>query len=303
MIKIGVIGIGEMGKNHVRVYSELKGVKLIGVADIDETKGMEISKKYSCKYFKDYKELLKEVDAVSVVVPTFLHKEVALDAANAGVNMLVEKPIADNIENAKKIVEACKKNRVKLMIGHIERFNPIIPAIKKNIKDKKVFSIEITRVGPFPQRVKDVGVIVDIGVHDIDLVKYLTDSDFKEIHSLTTSTNNTQHEDIGILSFRMKNGALAQITTNWLTPFKVREIEISTNENFLRGSFLDQTLFEYSKYKEDGSYVTKQIPVKIEEPLKLELESFIESLNNNTEPKVSGKDGLKALEIALKCCK
>jgi len=101
----------------------------------------------------------------------------------------------------------------------------------------------------------------------------------------------------------MKNGALAQITTNWLTPFKVREIEISTNENFLRGSFLDQTLFEYSKYKEDGSYVTKQIPVKIEEPLKLELESFIESLNNNTEPKVSGKDGLKALEIALKCCK
>ena len=301
MVKVGVIGLGAMGRNHVRVYSELPDVELAGIADIDLDLARSLAKKYHTKPFSDYKELLQEnLDAVSIVVPTSLHREIALAAADAGVNMLIEKPIADSVSAASSIIEAASKSQLKLMIGHIERFNPVVPVIKKEIEGTEISLIEITRIGPFPPRIKDVGVVIDSATHDIDLLRYITGSEFKKIHSLT-SRNLSSHEDAAILLFQMENGILGRITVSWLTPFKVREINISTKEKFIKASLIDKKVVTYSKYKENESYLVKELSVPFGEPLKLELGAFIDSIKNGTQSPISGEEGLKTLEVATKC--
>lgn len=301
LLRVGVIGVGAMGRNHARVYSELSDAKLIGIADIDEKLAAPVAQSYECKAYANYEDLLNEkLDAVSIAMPTLLHKRAALAAIEKGINILVEKPIADTIENATKIIEAAKRNGVKLMVGHIERFNPIVAAIKESIADLQVVSIDITRVGPLPPRIKDVGVIVDLAIHDIDLTRYLANSEFKRVYGLT-SKSIFEHEDTAILSFEMENGILAHITVNWLTPFKVREINVATTENFIKGWFMEQKVYEYSKYQEDSSYVVKELNVPRAEPLKLELKKFIECIEKDEEPPITGQDGLRALEIAMLC--
>lgn len=301
MIRVGVIGVGSMGKHHARVYSQIKGVELVGVADLNKEGRDAIAKQCHTTAFADYKELIKQdLDALSITVPTLLHEKIAVEAAEDGKDILVEKPLADTVKNAKKIIEVCKKNEVKLMVGHIERFNPIVPAIKQSIKDEAIASIDITRVGPFPPRIKEVGVITDLAVHDIDLIRYLTGSEFKTVYGLS-SKNISKCEDTAILSFEMENGALAHITTNWLTPFKIREINISTKNKFVEGLFIEQKVKEYSNYTEDNTYLVKELPVPYGEPLVLELTAFVESIKHNREPAITGQDGLKALEIAQKC--
>lgn len=301
MFKVGVIGLGAMGKNHARVYSELPEVKLAGVADVDYELAHSLAKKYHTIPFSNHKELLKQgLDAVSIAVPTSLHREVALDAAHSGVNMLIEKPIADAVESAREIIKAAEQNDLKLMVGHIERFNPVVPIIKKEVEGSEVSLIEITRIGPFPPRIKDVGVVIDLATHDIDLIRYLTGSEFKQVYSLT-STNVAQYEDVAILLFEMANGVLARVTVNWLTPFKVREVNIATKQKFIRASLVDQKVTEYSKYKENDSYLVRELNVPYGEPLKLELQAFINSVRDDTKPPISGEDGLNALEVAIQC--
>ncbi len=301
MLRVGVIGLGAMGKNHVRVYSELPDVEVVGIADVDYELAQSLAETYHTAPFADYQELLKQgLDAVSIVVPTSLHREIAVAAAQSGLNMLVEKPIADTINSTREIIKAAEENKVKLMVGHIERFNPAVTVLKKEIQNAKVSLVEITRIGPFPPRVKDVGVVVDLATHDIDLITHLAGSEFKKIYSLT-SRSLAQHEDTAILLFEMENGALARVTVNWLTPFKVREINIATKEKFIKASLIDQKVSEYSKYKEDDSYLVKELNVPFGEPLKLELQAFIESIESNTESPISGEDGLRAVEVAIRC--
>lgn len=301
MPKVGVIGLGAMGKNHARVYAELRDVELVGVADSDPQLAEDIASKYNVLAFSDYKQLLKRgLDAVSIAVPTSIHRQVALDAAQARASILLEKPIADTVSNAEDIIEAARKNNVKLMIGHVERFNPIVPVIKQELGDADIILIEITRIGPFPPRIKDVGVIIDLAVHDIDLISYLTGSEFDRVYSLI-SRNVSQNEDTAILMFEMANGVLARVTVNWLTPFKVREINISTQDKFIKGLFMDQKVFEYSKFEEYDSYVVRELPVPFGEPLKFEIEAFVDAVRNDTKPLISGQDGLKALEMAIRC--
>jgi len=301
-MRVGVIGVGVMGNHHARVYSELPGAELIGVADADARLVSATARTYNTKAFTDYKELLKQhLDAVTIAVPTSLHKKVSIDAAEAGVNILVEKPLADTVENANEIINAADQNGVKLMVGHIERFNPIVPVLKKNIRDSQVISIGITRVGPFPPRIKDVGIVIDLATHDIDLIRYLTDSEFKRVYPLTSKKVSGQ-EDSAILCFEMESGVLAYSIVNWLTPFKVREINIATEGKLIKGWFQEQKVIEYMQYKkEDGSYVAKELAVPFAEPLKAELEAFLKSVTNNEDPPVTGHDGLAALKIAVMC--
>ncbi len=257
-LRVGVIGVGSMGKNHARIYSDMRETELIGVADSSATNLKEIAEKFSAKGYSDYNDLLKEgLDAVSIAVPTTMHRKVACDVLSKGVNVLLEKPISDNVDDANKIINTAKQNKCKLMIGHVERFNPIIPVIRRAIHGQDVILIEIKRVGPLPPRVKDVGVMVDLGVHDIDLIRHLTGSEFEKIYSLTSS-NITDKEDTAVVSFRMKNKTLALLSTDWLTPFKVREIMVSTKEKFIKGDFISQKVTEYSKYSADGSYSCKK---------------------------------------------
>ena len=300
-LKVGVIGLGAMGKKHARVYSELPGVELVGVADVDYQLTQSLAEKYHTVPFNNYKQLLKQrLDAVSIAVPTSLHKELGVEVARAAVNMLVEKPIAHTLEAAREIIKSAEENNLKLMVGHIERFNPAISVIKNAIEGAEVSLIEITRIGPLPPRIKDVGVIIDLATHDIDLIRYLTGSEFKRIYSLT-SRNFVQYEDVAILLFEMANGVLARVTVNWLTPYKVREINIATKEKYLKASLIDQKVVEYSRCSGNDSSLAKEISVPFCEPLKLELKAFIDSISNNTQPPISGEDGLKALEVAIQC--
>lgn len=301
-LKVGVVGVGMMGRHHVRIYSQMHDVDFVGVSDADKTTAENIASQYKTRAFTDYHDLLKQgVDAVSIAVPTTLHKNIALDCMEKGVSVLIEKPIADTIEAGRELIKKASEKKVKLMVGHIERFNPIIPVIKKSIENSKVISISITRVGPLPPRVKDVGVVVDIGVHDIDIIRYLTGSEFKKIYSMVQASIAAK-EDIAMLSFVMENGVLAHITTDWLTPYKVREINISTKEKFIRGNFITQKVTEYSSWK-DSSYIVKDLFVPFGEPLMLELQAFLKSVKEDTPVPVTGEDSLKALEIALKCLK
>jgi UDP-N-acetylglucosamine 3-dehydrogenase len=299
-LRVGVIGVGSMGRHHARVYGQMPDVDFVGVSDVDNAAAEKIAAQYKTKAFSDYQALLKAgVDAVTIAVPTTLHKNIALDAMDAGVHVLVEKPIADTIEAGTEIIRKAREKNVKLMVGHIERFNPIIPVIKKSIENQKVISIAITRVGPLPPRIKDVGVVVDIGVHDIDIIRYLTGSEFRKIYAMVQS-NIAAKEDIAMLSFVMDNGVLAQITTDWLTPFKVREISISTKEKFIRGNFITQKVSEYSSW-ENSAYLVKDLFVPFGEPLVLEQQAFLNAVRNDTPVPVTGEDSLKALDVALRC--
>ncbi len=301
MIKVGVIGLGSMGRNHARVYSEIAGVELVGVADVDCETSLDIASRYHTAAFTDHRELLeKELDAVSVVVPTSLHREVAIDVAQTGVNLLVEKPIADNLEAASDIIDAAERNNVKLMIGHIERFNPVIPILKSGIAETDVSLIEITRIGPFPPRISDVGVVTDLAVHDIDLIRYLTESEIIDIHSLI-SGNIFGHEDTAVLSFATASGVLARVTVNWLTPYKVRDITIASKQRYLKASLIEQKLTTYSPNGSPNSYIVKETSVPYGEPLRLELEAFINCVQNDIPPPISGEDGFRSLEIAMEC--
>jgi len=301
VLRAGVIGTGAMGQNHARIYSELPDVKLVGVADIDNNRCLTAARRYNCVPYSDYRQLLRQrLDVASIVVPTSLHKEVAENVAAAGVNILVEKPLAETIPASKQIIEACRSSGVKLMVGHVERFNPVITVVRREIEHEDVSLVEVTRIGPFPPRIKDVGIVIDLATHDVDLIRYLTASEFKRSFGLI-SRNLTEHEDLAILAFEMENGTLARVTTNWLTPFKVRELTIATKKKYIRASLTDQRVTEYSLYSENESYLVRDIKVPYGEPLKLEISAFLDSIRHDSPPPITGEDGLRVLEVLSSC--
>jgi predicted dehydrogenase len=290
-----------MGKNHARIYHELPDTELVCVADTDAELVSRIAGEYHIEGVTDYRELLRRhLDLVSIAVPTSLHKEVALAAAAAGVNVLVEKPIADTLESAAAIIDKCRSKGVKLTVGYLERFNPVFTVIKKQISHLNVISITISRLGPLPPRIKDVGVVIDLATHDIDILRFLTNSGFRRVQSMITTSLNNEYEDTALLSFEMENGILCHINTNWLTPFKVREINIAAKEKYIKGWLMEQRVSEY-QVSGDGGYTVREIPVPYGEPLQSELKAFAEAIIDDKPPPVSGEDGLKALEVALRC--
>ncbi|MDH5595507.1 MAG: Gfo/Idh/MocA family oxidoreductase [Candidatus Bathyarchaeota archaeon] len=309
MLKGCVIGLGAMGSNHVRVLRELQEegkTELIGVADIRENLAREVAETYGVDWFTDYKRLLEEKpDFVIVAVPTKLHRKVAEDAVKKGCHILVEKPIAHTVSEARKIVEIVERKGVQLMVGHIERFNPVVQEMKERIGRETVHLIGTVRVGPpIPSERVDTGVILDLAVHDIDIIRYLTQSEFKQI-SAFTADRESGIEESAMLSFEMENGALVYIITNRITPLKIRGIEVTTDQKFIRGDLISQKVTEYSKgelitHARRSMFVT-EIDIPYMEPLKLELKAFLSSLEQAKKPPVSGEDGLRALEIAVKC--
>jgi UDP-N-acetylglucosamine 3-dehydrogenase len=175
-LRVGVIGVGAMGKHHVRIYNGMRGVELVGVVDINKKTTKEVATEYNTEAFTDCENLLKkDLDAVTIAVPTSLHKDIALKAANCGVHMLIEKPIAESLESADAIINAARRENLKLMIGHIERFNPAILKLKELISAGELgelLSISCRRVGPYAPRIRDVGIIIDLAVHDIDAISH-----------------------------------------------------------------------------------------------------------------------------------
>src|SRR5271163_2217170 len=279
-LRVGVVGVGVMGSNHARVLSEMPGVKLVGIADPDRKRCDEVAERLGCAGFKDAEALLQHgVDAVTIAAPTHLHRDIAVDCAACGIHIMVEKPIAPTVEESRAIVAAARRAGVTLMVGHVERFNPAVQSIKHAIKDQDILSIAITRVGPFPPRMSNVGVVIDLAVHDIDLIRWFTDSEIVEIHAQTSSAV-AEREDIALLQFRTASGVLAQVNTNWLTPFKARTIHIATRDKYLMADLLTLQVTECFGFQPDGSYSMRHLSVGYAEPLRAELAAFINAIRS-----------------------
>ncbi|HUD88395.1 MAG TPA: Gfo/Idh/MocA family oxidoreductase [Xanthobacteraceae bacterium] len=300
-LRMGVVGVGVMGSNHARVLSELQGVKLVGVVDPDVKQRERVTRAVGCAAFDDLDALIRHgVDAITIAAPTQLHREIALECAARGIHILVEKPIASTIEEGRAIVAAARRAGVTLMAGHVERFNPAVQSLKKAIQDQHILSIAITRVGPFPPRMSNVGVVIDLAVHDIDLIRWFTDSEIEEIQPQTSSAV-AEREDIALLQFRTVSGVLAHINTNWLTPFKARNIHIATRDKYLIADLLTLQVTECFGFQPDGSYSMRHLSVGYAEPLRAELVAFINAVRGRETPAVTGEEGVASLEIAIRC--
>jgi UDP-N-acetylglucosamine 3-dehydrogenase len=300
-LRVGVIGAGVMGSNHARVLAGLPDTTLVGVVDPLPAHRIRVAELTGCDTFETVDELIAAgVDAVTIAAPTHLHHEISLAAIGHKIHVLVEKPIASTVEEGQEIVNAARRAGVTLMVGHVERFNPAVAAIKQAISGEDILSIAITRVGPFPPRMSNVGVVIDLAVHDIDLIRWFTESDIVEVQPQLSSAV-AEREDIALLQFRTASGVLAHINTNWLTPFKARNVTVATRGKYVMGDLLTRQVTECFGFKPDGSYSMRHLPVGHDEPLRAELIAFLSAVRSDSVPAVTGDEGVASLEIAIRC--
>jgi UDP-N-acetylglucosamine 3-dehydrogenase len=301
LLRVGVVGVGVMGSNHARVFAELPGVRLIGVVDPDRKQRNFVTGALGCPGYTDVDGLLAAgVDAVTIAAPTHLHRDLALSCIDRGVHVLVEKPIASSVEEGRAIIAAARRAGLSLMVGHVERFNPAVEAIKDAIRHEDILSIAITRVGPFPPRMSNVGVVIDLAVHDIDLIRWFTDSEIVEVQPQLSSAI-AEREDIALLQFRTASGVLAHINTNWITPFKARSVTVATRNKYIMGDLLTRQVTECFGFQPDGSYSMRHLSVGDAEPLRAELQAFVSVVRDGGKPAVTGEEGVAGLEIAIRC--
>ena len=292
---VGVIGVGFWGRNHARVYKELKNTKLVGISDLDRNKAKKLAEKYGCKHYGKNDDLLKkeEINAVSICTPTSTHLKATLQAIKYGKHVLVEKPIGKNLKEAMRIVREAKRNRIKLSVGHIERFNPAVQKLKTVVQQGnlgEVILILSRRVTRWPERVGDVGVVKDSAIHDIDVMRHLLDDDVVKVYA---KIGNLKHrfEDYAEAILHFKKGGVGFIDANWLTPKKTRTLVVTGSDATATLDYINQQITI-----EDSSG-SKTIRTEWKEPLKLELKHFTEAILNNKEPHVTGFDGTKAIQV------
>src|ERR1700730_1951392 len=300
-LRVGVVGAGVMGSNHARVLAGLPDATLVGIVDPLPEHRTRATALVGCRAFATLDDLLTEgVDAVTIAAPTHLHHEIALACIARGIHVLVEKPIASSVEEGREIVAAASRAGLTLMVGHVERFNPAVAAIKQAISGEDILSIGITRVGPFPPRMSNVGVVIDLAVHDIELIRWCIESDIVEVQPQLSSAI-AEREDIALLQFRTASGVLAHINTNWLTPFKARNVSVATRGKYVMGDLLTRQVTECFGFKPDGSYSMRHLPVGHDEPLRAELIAFVSAIRLKAPPAVTGEEGVASLEIAIRC--
>ncbi|MCD4740588.1 Gfo/Idh/MocA family oxidoreductase [archaeon] len=298
-LKTAVIGTGNMGRHHVRVYSELENTELVGIADLDLKRAEELAKQYNTNAYKDYSELLlkEKPDCVSIVVPTAFHAQIGSKVLTK-TNALVEKPIAFNEDDAIKIINTAKKNNTKIMIGQIERYNPVIQYLVNNIDKKEFLSFNIMRLGPYTPKSRTTGIIMDMGIHDIDLIRYITKEEPEQVHASCMHVNIKDFEDHAHVFLRTPS-VTASLISNWISPLKIRHMYATLKTKFIYLNFITQKVVIYEKNSGIEPKKT-EVEVKKEEPLKKELNAFLESIRKNQEPPVTGEDGLKSMRIALR---
>jgi UDP-N-acetylglucosamine 3-dehydrogenase len=300
-LRVGVVGVGVMGSNHARVFAGLPGTELVAVADPDRKQAEFVARTLGCGSVANVEELLdREVDAITIAAPTHLHRDIALMCIRRGVHVMVEKPIASSVDEGRQIIGAARHAGVTLMVGHVERFNPAVEAIKEAIRGEDILSIAITRVGPFPPRMSNVGVVIDLAVHDIDLICWFTDSHIIEVQPQLSSAV-AEREDIALLQFRTASGVLAHINTNWLTPFKARNVTVATRGKYVMGDLLTRQVTECFGFQPDGSYSMRHLSVGHAEPLRAELLAFLRAVRAGSAPAVTGEEAVASLEIATRC--
>ena len=316
-MKVAVIGVGSMGKNHARVYSELPEADLVAVADADQKLVAATAGKHGARAYTDYREMLEKEkpDAVSVVVPTAMHEEVGMAALDAGAHVLMEKPIAATVEEGQRLIEKARAVKKQLMVGHIVRFNPAMQALKQKLADGdlgRIFQVFCRRAGPFPSRIRDVGVVVDLAPHDVDVMRFLIGAEPLRVYAETEQRIHTDHEDLVWGLLRFPDGVVGSLEINWLTPTKIREVLVLGERGLFRIDDLTQDLYFYEnaqvnselwpalktlKGVSEGHMI--RYAIQRYEPLKAELQAFLGTVKEGKPVPVSGEDGLEALRLAL----
>lgn len=294
-LKVAVIGVGHLGKEHARIYSHLPRVELVGVVDTDFQRAQEVAGLYGADAYNNVKSIIDKIDAASVVVPTDRHFEVTEKLLNSGKNILVEKPITKTVDSAQKLVNLAKRKKLFLQVGHVERFNPIIQSLIKLIKKPKF--IEIHRLSPFTSRGTEVGVVLDLMIHDIDIILALVRSDVKNVEGIGVNVL-TPYEDIANARITFKNGCVANLTGSRVSPERMRKIRVFQPNSYTSVDYYKQEGVCY--YKEGNNILKEDLKVGKEEPLKLELQDFVNSILSGKKPLVSGDDAVTALKVAEK---
>ncbi|MEE8290984.1 MAG: Gfo/Idh/MocA family oxidoreductase [Candidatus Tectomicrobia bacterium] len=306
-IRTGVVGVGQMGQYHVGIYSELYDAELVGVADSDRLRGMLMAEKYNTKLYEDYHELIGLVDVASIAVPTSLHYTVTKDFLEAGIHVLLEKPIAHTMEEASELFRLAELHKVVLHIGHVERFNGAIQELKKIVQNP--WLIESRRLGPFVPRIKEDGVILDVMIHDIDIILDLVDSPISRIYALGKSIYSDR-EDLANVQLCFQNGCIANIIASRSTEIKIRTMAITQDGAYIFLDYTDQDIRVHRqassehvvtrgelRYKQES--LIERIFVHKENPLKLEIKHLIDCVKQGTTRVVSVERELRSLQVAL----
>ena len=293
-IRCGVVGTGYLGQHHVRIYSELDMCEFVGIVESNDARAAEICEKYSCKRFDSLEALAAACDAVSIVVPTDRHCEVSLPLLNKNCHLLIEKPLCTSLEEAESILNAAKANNRIIQVGHIEHYNPVMSYLEAAVSSPQFITAD--RLAPFNPRGTEVGVVLDLMIHDLGVILALVRSPIKRVDAVGVNVLS-KSEDIANARITFKNGCVANINTSRVSTKKVREIRVFQPENYLSLDFMNQS--GHFLQKKGAEIVREEIPIEKDEPLKLELISFIEVVQNAGQPKVGAELGRSALELAI----
>ena len=297
-IRCGVAGTGSLGQHHARIYASLPGAELAGIYEPDDVRAAEICARHACRRFATLEEMAQHCDAVSVVVPTNHHASVALPLLQKGVHLLIEKPICVTLEEAARILDAAAKADRIVQVGHIEHYNPVMSFLEKTVTDARYITAE--RLAPFTPRGTEVGVVLDLMIHDIGIVLQLANSPVERIDSVGVSVV-TRTEDIANARIAFRNGCVANLSASRVSLKKNREIRVFQNGSYLSIDFMQQKGHSVRvDPSAEGGFAKEDLPIEKGEPLAIELGSFVACVRERATPKVGGELGRSALEVALR---
>jgi UDP-N-acetylglucosamine 3-dehydrogenase len=309
-MRVGVIGVGSMGQNHARILSELG--MLASVTDIIPAAAKAVGERYSVEHFLGYQEMLKsDIDAVVIVTPTNTHAKIAMDSLRAGKHVLLEKPMSGSSETLSQISSMAESEKLVLAGGFVERHNPVVAFAKQSLGSGEygeLITAATRRVSSMPSRIRDVGVVMDLGVHDIDVVQYVVGSKARSVYMLGGRGKEMRYEDHANILIDFEGGTTGFVEVNWLTPMKVRKLALTCSKNFVEVDYMDQSALVCSstfKAVEGGNlynvpveFDMRRIAIKKEEPLRRELKDFLDAVSLGKEPLVTGESALRTLRIA-----
>jgi len=297
-LRVGVVGVGHIGSNHARLYSEIRSANFAAIYDVDVPRANSIAKKFGGTVAKSLEEFSGFVDAASVATPTNSHHGIALQLLQRGKHLLVEKPITENPEHAAELAELAARNQLILQVGHVERFNPVLSALEARLAHPRF--IEAHRLSPYPDRSTDIGVVLDLMIHDLEIILHLVRSSVQDIDAVGIPVLS-KSEDIANARIRFENGCVANVTSSRISPERMRKIRVFQEDAYLSLDYEKQSGEIYRR--ESGKITRDKVPIEREEPLKQQLVSFIECASTGRQPRVSGFQGAAALELAVKITK
>ncbi len=297
-LRVGVVGVGHIGSNHARLYAETPSAEFSAIYDVDLAKANAIAKKYRVTPAQSLDEFAEMVDAASIATPTNTHYEVARSLLARGKHLLIEKPITDNAAHAGELAELAAQNGLILQVGHVERFNPVLSALEERLTHPRF--IEAHRLSPYPERSTDIGVVLDLMIHDLEIILHLVRSPVQTIDAVGVAVLS-RGEDIANARLRFEDGCVANITSSRISPERMRKIRVFQEDAYLSLDYEKQSGEIYRRA--EGRITREKVEIAREEPLKHQLVSFVECARSGRQPRVSGFQAIAALELAIEITK